>query len=95
MHDEFTARLGHAFEVSGLTQQGLADRLGVSQSIVSHWLTGRRRPTFGRIERIASELSVDAAYLAFGVQPQAPARRPRTVSAKVPATKATEVRAAS
>lgn len=73
---EFTSRFAGAFERSNLTQQELALRLGVTQSTVSHWLTGRRTPTFSRIERIAAELGVDAAELAFGPRPRrAPVKR--------------------
>lgn len=36
----------------GLTQDALAEMLGVTQGAVAHWLSGRREPDFDTLERI-------------------------------------------
>jgi len=38
-------RLRIVFEVHGLTRNEVAKAAGVSPGMVSHWLTGRHRPT--------------------------------------------------
>jgi len=40
-------------EYAGLTQEGLADRLGVIRVTVERWETGRRRPRPGMLARVA------------------------------------------
>lgn len=45
---------GLAVERSGLPQKALAERLGVSESLFSRWVSGERRPT-------------DAAYVALAI----------------------------
>jgi transcriptional regulator with XRE-family HTH domain len=71
------------------TQTGLADLLGLSQSAISHWITGQKTPRNDRLEQLAAALSVRAAWLAFGdgdmretdasapAPPPAPAPKPR------------------
>lgn len=50
----------------GITQQELADRLGVTQGAVAHWLNGRRRPTLEVLKEIAQALGVTPASLMNG-----------------------------
>ena len=44
----------------GWTQEALADRLFVSKDLVSKWETGKRRPDYGTVERIADLFGVPA-----------------------------------
>lgn len=48
---------------SGMTSAALAEALGVSPQQVTNWATGLRTPSRNSVERIAGEMSVDAAWL--------------------------------
>jgi transcriptional regulator with XRE-family HTH domain len=50
----------------GLTQDELADRVGVSRSAVAQWETGRAGQVTGNLSRIAGVLQVNVEYLMFG-----------------------------
>lgn len=43
---------------TGVTQEKLAERLGVSQGGIGHWLSGRREPSLERINDVLSELGL-------------------------------------
>lgn len=47
-------------ETRGLSQQKLADLLGVNQTTVSQWLLGKKKPGYD---------SILALYEAFGIEP--------------------------
>lgn len=42
----------------GITQSVLAERLGVTQGAVAHWLSGRRSPDIPTLERILKALDL-------------------------------------
>jgi transcriptional regulator with XRE-family HTH domain len=50
----------------GLTQDELADRVGVSRSAVAQWETGRTGQVTGNLSRIAGVLEVNVEYLMHG-----------------------------
>ena len=50
----------------GLTQDELADRVGVSRSAVAQWETGRAGQVTGNLSRIAGVLEVNVEYLMYG-----------------------------
>lgn len=45
------------------TQEWLADKLGVSQTAVALWETGKREPSFSMINKISKVLHVDISEL--------------------------------
>ncbi|MBP3840732.1 MAG: helix-turn-helix transcriptional regulator [Bacilli bacterium] len=49
-----------------LTQQELADKLGVTDRAVSHWENGRRLPDYSLLKDISTELSVSINELLSG-----------------------------
>ncbi len=49
-----------------LSQQGLADILGVNQTTVSQWLLGRKKPGYDSILAIYEKFGVDPNLL-FGI----------------------------
>jgi len=50
----------------GLTQDELADQVGVSRSAVAQWETGRSGQVTGNLSRIADVLEVSVEYLMYG-----------------------------
>src|SRR5260370_23393577 len=50
----------------GLTQDELADQVGVSRSAVAQWETGRTGQVTGNLSRIAGVLEVNVEYLMHG-----------------------------
>jgi transcriptional regulator with XRE-family HTH domain len=50
----------------GLTQDELADQVGVSRSAVAQWETGRTGQVTGNLSRIAGALEVNVEYLMYG-----------------------------
>lgn len=63
MSDMICSRLRELRRKNGYTQSGLAKALGVSQSKVSNWEAGIRKPNFDTLERIAKILGVTVGYL--------------------------------
>lgn len=49
-----------------LTQQELADKLGVTDRAVSHWENGRRLPDYSLLKDISTELSISINELLSG-----------------------------
>jgi transcriptional regulator with XRE-family HTH domain len=60
------ARIRATRRESGLTQDELADRVGVSRSAVAQWETGRAGQVTGNLSRIADALQVNVEYLMIG-----------------------------
>lgn len=50
----------------GLTQDDVANRIGVSRSAVAQWETGRAGQVTGNLSRIAAVLEVSVEYLLYG-----------------------------
>jgi transcriptional regulator with XRE-family HTH domain len=50
----------------GLTQDELAEQVGVSRSAVAQWETGRTGQVTGNLSRIAGVLQVNVEYLMYG-----------------------------
>lgn len=63
---EFGARLTRLREDAGLTQSGLARRIGSSQSAVSQLESGERKPSYEMIRQIAEALGVTPGYVVGG-----------------------------
>ncbi|MFN4114951.1 MAG: helix-turn-helix domain-containing protein [Inhella sp.] len=50
-----------------ITQDGLAEMLGVTQGAVQHWLSGSRQPDLAVIIDIADKIGVSRAWLLLGI----------------------------
>ena len=46
----------------GFTQQELANKIGVTQTMISHWLTGDSLPTMTSLQKFAEALDVSISY---------------------------------
>jgi transcriptional regulator with XRE-family HTH domain len=58
----------------GLTQEDLAERVGVSRSAVAQWETGRTGQITGNLSRIAEALDLNVEYLMYGIDKRAPSQ---------------------
>lgn len=54
--EEFGRLLTSRIKVSGMTQSALAEKLGVSQSCISQFASGRHKPQKDTLERLAEAL---------------------------------------
>jgi len=63
---EVGARIRAGRERVGLTQAGLAERVGVTRSAVAQWETGRAGQVGGHLEKIAAALGVGVEHLLLG-----------------------------
>lgn len=54
----------------GVTQERLAERLGVTQGAVAHWLSGRREPDLQTIGRVLKALDLPPLSVASALQHQ-------------------------
>lgn len=59
----FGERLKESRNKAGLTQQQLADEIGVAKSTIAGYESGTREPDFFKIKKIVETLSIDADYL--------------------------------
>ena len=70
-------RIRLARQERGLTQEQLAEAVGVTRSAVAQWETGRAGQVTGNLSRIAAVLAVGVEYLMFGDDKVAPQRATR------------------
>lgn len=59
-------RVAAARQQAGLTQSGLASRLGVSKKVVSSWENDRSEPRANRLQMLAGMLNVTVSWLLTG-----------------------------
>jgi transcriptional regulator with XRE-family HTH domain len=79
--DTFGARLRYARNAKGLTQQQVADELGINRVNVSTWESDGTRPETVRIPDIVRVLSISESWL-FSGQGDAPEKLDRPKSAR-------------
>ena len=63
---KWNEKLKQARKNAKMTQQELADYLGVSRSTIANYEIQRRKPTFLELKKIAKRLNVDVNYLVEG-----------------------------
>lgn len=69
-------------EQHGISQAGLAKRLGVGQSAVGNWESGRTLPTAAMVQKIASYFDVSVDYL-YGVSSVKNPAKPNSIRVAV------------
>lgn len=64
---EFPKLLYKIMRRKGITQKQLAERLNVSQSMISHYINGKALPGYSMLKKMANvlECSIDDLYLNF------------------------------
>ena len=63
MKNQFDKRLSQLLKENNMTQKELAQKIGVSQAIVTYWVKGQRQPTAENIFEVAKTLETTADYL--------------------------------
>lgn len=58
----FGKQLRKIMAEKGITQKELAEKLGVFQTMISHWLTGIKNPTISSVKKLADALEVSVSY---------------------------------
>ncbi len=59
----FSARLRELLVALGLNQTEFARRLRVNESLVSLWLSGKRTPSYGQVQRIIDTFHINPSRL--------------------------------
>ncbi|WP_449433876.1 S24 family peptidase [Pseudomonas putida] len=66
--DKWIALVRERMEELGITQEQLAERVGVSQGSVGHWLCKRRQPRIDSMNRVFVEIGMPHYYLRMQLQ---------------------------
>ncbi|MDE6029772.1 MAG: helix-turn-helix domain-containing protein [Clostridiales bacterium] len=61
--NKFIERLKEALAENNLSQNALAQKINMSQSVVNNYFTGKREPSLDVLISICKELQVSADYL--------------------------------
>ena len=77
---EFQQRLYELRKKAGLSQEGLADLLGVTRQAVQKWEAGAARPDMDNLTALARYFNVTLDYLVTGREPPAPAAQTTIVN---------------
>ena len=77
---EFQQRLYELRKKAGLSQEGLADLLGVTRQAVQKWEAGASRPDMDNLAALARYFNVTLDYLVTGQEPPAPAAQTTIVN---------------
>jgi transcriptional regulator with XRE-family HTH domain len=59
----FVGRLKNILKIRKINQKMLADLTGLKPSAVSHFVNGRRKPSFNNLSKLADALCVNIDYL--------------------------------
>ena len=71
MKESFAMRLSETLKKKGMQQQELAQKAGVTEAAVSHYIKGDRIPRASVLARIAEALETSTDYLVNGVETDA------------------------
>lgn len=69
MGENFGDRLSELLKEKSMQQQTLAQRAGVTEAAVSHYIKGDRIPRASVLARIADTLGTTSDYLMNGIEP--------------------------
>jgi transcriptional regulator with XRE-family HTH domain len=76
MNETWQMRAKRAMKHRRLSQERLAETLGMTQGGLGHWLSDARQPSLGDINRIADAIGVSAAWLTHGLGFESGAGKP-------------------
>lgn len=63
--EDIQKTLIEALKQSDMKQDELAKRIGVSQSMISHYISGRKMPALDTLSRLCSVLDLDANEILY------------------------------
>lgn len=63
--NEFGLRLQRILYSKGMTQEDLADAIGISRTMVNHYITGRVNPSFTKVDKICRALKCSMDELRY------------------------------
>lgn len=63
MNESIAVRIKNLREARKFTMQELADRVGVSRSMISYYESNKKKPSFDTVEKLANVLDVSTDYL--------------------------------
>lgn len=63
--NEFGLRLQRILYSKGMTQEDLADAIGISRTMVNHYITGRINPSFTKVDKICRALKCSMDELRY------------------------------
>jgi SOS-response transcriptional repressor LexA len=62
----WATRIKSRMKELGLTQEVLAEKMGITRGAITHYLAGRREPPLRQFQKLATILKADPAWLQFG-----------------------------
>lgn len=62
----FGGRLKYLLQNEKITQKDFADLIGITETTLSRWISGSRRPNTDMLYKICNSLNCSADYLLFG-----------------------------
>ena len=65
--ESWLTRMKQRMNELAMTQEVLANKIGITRSAVCHYLAKRREPTFKQFEKLAAALECEPAWLQYGV----------------------------
>ena len=66
---DFSNRIISARKAKGLSQEALADMIGVSRQAISKWETGEAKPDVDKLIVLSAALDLSLDYLCLGIEP--------------------------
>jgi SOS-response transcriptional repressor LexA len=73
--DGWQNRLKERLKALGMTQEALANKIGVTRSAITHYLAGRRVPSLSQFSKLAEVLEANPSWLQFGSPDETPAEK--------------------
>lgn len=64
--NSWSTRIRDRMKTLGLTQEMLANKMGITRGAVAHYLAARRIPPLGQFKKLAAILKTDPAWLHYG-----------------------------
>ena len=58
--EQIQKTLAEAIQQSGMKQIDIANKIGVTQSMISHYVSGRKMPALDTLSRLCTVLDLDA-----------------------------------
>src|SRR5690242_7803616 len=64
--NSLATRIKERMKVLGMTQEMLANKMGITRGAVTHYLAARRTPPLSQFKKLAAILKVEPAWLHYG-----------------------------